>query len=281
MDSKSRTSPQVASDRPRQIPNPTALSPLPSSLTHQKMDKDVARNLYENIMVSHKTPSARQPVSCEPCRRRKIKCSRSSPPCTTCVRRRCSDRCVYVGSQEDSTSSTTPATKDLVARITNLESLLRRYTGEAVGSGAVDSPTYETVENPMLSPPIESNHNLQSPESYGTVGSIISEDNGGSPSMSVSTTLGHLATLLDGNTRYEPRSSQWNSVLANTDLSTDELVEDTESFLGSGLPFSSSECPSTDGLLLILPPMQHCEYLKNVYLNVFSPVRPLVLLLQN
>ncbi|KAG5759588.1 hypothetical protein H9Q69_014254 [Fusarium xylarioides] len=81
----------------------------------------------------------RMPLSCEPCRRRKIKCprnnSRGRTPCDTCVRRGIPDNeCIYLRDQSSRRNAQMPRHADnsaLVARIDRLEELLRQSVSVA------------------------------------------------------------------------------------------------------------------------------------------------------
>ena len=220
--------------------------------------------------------SVRQPVSCEPCRQRKIKCSQTRPTCDTCRRRGCADSCVYKKTRDDSTSiATAGANEELLNRISNLEALLRKHTGAQIPNSAGDGQ----LTGPMLSPPMDFN----GPVELSTIsGSFVSE----SPSQisyssepTAARRLGVLTTSLNGNVQYEAQSSQWTSVLANTGLSSmaSKLDDYEDSGVGSGFPFTSSPLPSVDELLALLPPTQQCGYLKDTYFAVFSPVSHIVL----
>ena len=209
--------------------------------------------------------SVRQPVSCEPCRKRKIKCSRDSQPCQTCLRRRvASDQCVYKGSREESPLQISNSThQQLVDRIGNLERLLKHHTGSEI-------PIANGESSSILSPLIESYQHLQSlPNSFTSELNLETSN----PTEHTDR-LGVLTSTGNGNVRYEPRASQWTSVLTNTGLSVDTpLLDDgNDTDLSSGFPFTSSSVPSKDELLSILPPIQHCDYLKDSYFKVFSPV---------
>jgi len=210
--------------------------------------------------------SVRQPVSCEPCRRRKIKCSRTRPPCDTCRRRGCADHCVYKGSRDEAIPlALNPSNKELLDRISNLESLLRKHTGPQISAAQAESTS------PMLSPPMEAQPFHLSPVSF----TPESHSHASFPSARVgSRGVGVLTASPNGNVRYEPRSSQWTSVLANTGISivTPSLEDQDDLGISSGFPFVSSSISSMDELLSILPPIQQCDYLKNIYFTVFSPV---------
>jgi hypothetical protein len=220
-------------------------------------------------MASRYTPSVRQPVSCEPCRRRKIKCSRTRPPCDTCSRRGLPESCVYKGTRDEPLRPLpVPPNEELLNRINHLETLLLKHTGAQV-------PTPNArMTSPMISPPTKSTQMFHpSPESFISDNSsprtLISER-----STSRGMGVGVLTTSPNGNVRYEPKSSQWSSVLANTALSiaTPSLDDQDDSSLVTGFPFTSAPISSVDELISMLPPMQQCDYLKDRYFAVFSPV---------
>jgi hypothetical protein len=220
--------------------------------------------------LAHRHPiNVRQPISCEPCRYRKIKCSRTRPSCETCRRRGCVDRCVYKGSRDSEppmSGSTSNGNEELLSRISNLEKLLQKHTGTDITNG-------DGVTSSMLSPPTEfgQNSNL-SPESLASESISHPYSSNYSPSQRI----GVLTSTINGNIRYEPKSSQWTSVLANTNLcrntpSMEDLDEASSTF---GFPFTPSAVSSIDTLLALLPLMQQCDYLKDRYFTVFSPVSP-------
>lgn len=223
---------------------------------------------------NHPSGSVRQPVSCEPCRRRKIKCSRTRPPCETCQRRGVVDSCVYKKTHDETLSSVTAApNEELLNRINNLEILLRKYTGTQIPNSAGAGQ----LTSSMLSPPMEYRQPVEPsplPSSFTSESpSQISYSSEPIKSMPPRR-LGVLTTSPTGNVRYEAQSSQWTSVLANTSLSnlTPALDDSEDSVPGSGFPFTSSPPSSMEELLAVLPPTQQCNYLKDIYFVVFSPV---------
>lgn len=215
-------------------------------------------------------------MSCEPCRRRKIKCSRTRAPCDTCRRRGCVNQCFYKGSRDDGlASAANGVNKELLDRLANLEMLLKKQT-----SGQKSAVTPEADEGghdnmAMLSPPLESsNHSIEaSPGSFASEAARSPNTYQSAPVNSHGVQVGVLTSIPGGNVRYDPRTSQWTSVLANTGLAT-ESFEDYEdlSTTSLGFPFIPGPVPSMNELLAILPPVQHCEHLKNTYFTVFSPV---------
>jgi hypothetical protein len=165
------------------------------------------------------------------------------------------------------TNTTTSSNDELLSRISNLEQLLRKHTGAKVPGRAGEY----SMASVIPSPPVEIGQISQlSPESF------ISENSHQTYASDYQTPLsgGVLTSTSSGNVRYEPRSSQWTSVLANTNLSieTPSLESQEDSNITSGFPFTHNSAPLTDELLSLLPPTQQCDYLKNQYFAVFSPV---------
>ena len=222
-------------------------------------------------MQTRVTASVRQPVSCEPCRRRKIKCSRTRPPCDTCRRRGCAEDCVYKGSRSLMTpNAAVGPNTELLTRISNLENLLWKHTGAQISNPVGNGQT----TSPMMSPPVEANQPFQ-PSSVSSSFESESPSQISYSSEPVSARgKGVLRTSPNGNVRYDAQSSQWTSVLANTALSNlaPSLDDQEDSGYAFGFPFTSSAVSSVDDLLALLPPIQQCDYLKNTYFSVFSPV---------
>jgi hypothetical protein len=197
--------------------------------------------------------SVRQPVSCEPCRRRKIGCSRTRAPCDTCCRRGCADHYVYKGSREDFIPAGLNApNQELLDRISNLEALLKTHTATGRENSIARNEGINT--GPMLSPPMEPVQSFHlSPGSFTSESSShpsYPSERAGADRVRV------LASSPNGNVRYEPRSSQWTAVLANTGLSiaTPCLEDQDDSIYSSGFLFISSSIASMDEQLSILPP---------------------------
>jgi hypothetical protein len=216
--------------------------------------------------------SVRQPVSCEPCRKRKIRCSRTKAPCDTCRRRRCPESCTYIRTQDtqlpvQATTSTpeNPGYDELLNRISNLETMLRRQTTVGLptsSDGSQETRTFSPSDRTCSS----DFQRYQTPVSSG------SHSSPGIPGPATNQ-KGSLTVSESGFTRYEPRSSQWQSVLANTGISLGTEADDgTENQVGFGFPFEAGPSPSIQDLLTILPPIHQCSQLKNVYFDVFSPV---------
>ncbi|KAE8446429.1 hypothetical protein EG329_012034 [Mollisiaceae sp. DMI_Dod_QoI] len=125
--------------------------------------------------------------------------------------------------------------------------------------------------SPVSSAPRQNIYGQPSPESFTTE---LSSHQTHSPDRPSPREVGVLSSSSNGDTRYEPRSSQWTSVLANTNLSiaTPSLEDQEDSGASFGFPFNASPVASMEELLSILPPTQQCEVLKNRYFTVFSPL---------
>jgi hypothetical protein len=204
-------------------------------------------------MPQHTTP--RQPLSCENCRKRKIKCHNSSSqvPCTTCVRRGHSHSCFFKRlapavadiSQQDSNSNE----GELLYRIRNLEDLLKQQ---------IARPSQHLPQR-LGSTPVESEDRYSSP------GYHI----GGTPLPRPKTLQrGRIVTSPAGYQHFAPVTARADANLAH------ELAESIPSPLPTtSFPFSSTACTKS-ALLDTLPPSRQCDELKCVFFEVFSPVSP-------
>jgi hypothetical protein len=153
--------------------------------------------------ASERAARIRQPVSCEPCRKRKIRCSRTRPPCDTCRRRRCMESCYYPGAGGQDTGAFQSAPPDinatLEARISNLENMLRQHNQVPVENDGV-------LGNSRWSPPIEAHQPYGlSPDSLADMSQISYSP---APTPLPLQHIGSLVTSSSGNVRYEPQASQ-------------------------------------------------------------------------
>ena len=229
---------------------------------------------------SSKPPrSIRQPVSCEPCRRRKIRCSRTTPPCDTCRRRGCLDSCIYLRYPQNTPSSiaatntATTTQQELLDRIINLEESLKihreneaRQPSAPYSTSSIDL-FQQTIDS--HAPSVPQQNFVLTPES--ATSSTVSLDE-----IPSSSRKGVLVTSRLGYVKYERRSSQWASVLANTNMSEEVLslgeTESSEDVGYENFPFGGNQS-TRDQIFVILPPIQQCSQLKNTFFEVFSPVR--------
>ena len=206
----------------------------------------------------------RQPISCQPCRRRKIRCARNSAPCDTCQRRGCASSCFYENEPPESTTgpdldipyaavSSTDSNDALVARVHALENFVRQHVNRQPAS------TQEVITPP-------STNETPNSEASGTRNSVEAS----SISSSASADVGSLATSSDGYVTFRPGRSYSQLHLGRT------LPEKPGGFDQSGLmggfPFGSTTSTRAE-LLAFLPPVGQCDALLGVYFRVFSTVR--------
>lgn len=212
----------------------------------------------------------RLPISCEPCRVRKIRCPRDSTPCGTCLRRGiAASQCVYakrlsmppsslfysrpsgpispVSTEKSSTSSNNA---DLAERVRKLEQMLQ--------SQITSQPLIESLATPK-------SNSAKTPDTDHRRGDAHAKPR---PYQ----LRGSLRTSESGHVRFVPDGSQWSSVLGptlNTSLEFDNAVADTSN---GPFPFGQSDRHSLQELLARLPPVRLCRELKDVYFDSFSPV---------
>jgi hypothetical protein len=211
-------------------------------------------------------PNRRMPLSCEPCRERKIRCPRTanSPggPCATCVRRGVpAGECVFLRDIYGRRASRprTPAVdttasdenrgasnSELLERIRKLESLV---VGNANNSAPRASVEAATVPSPLGS------------HSGGQAGTRP-------PGR---TSRGSLIKTPSGHERYEPLSSKWSSVLVNSPMGDGVSADALTTGSGYEFPFTNGRFQLED-VLSALPAMSHCDELRDVYMSVFAPV---------
>lgn len=199
----------------------------------------------------------RQPLSCENCRKRKIKCSGKRPPCETCTRRGFADTCHYLRFESQTESRkdmlTAPGTQELVDRISSLEALLHQYIA---GQPSV----------PLT--PVD----LPFPASSMTDPSLCSVP---TTSTSISSQLGNLETSLSGHQRYVPHAPL--SIAANVNQVFHPMLQDGL-LDASPLVFDGGDVIRRQDLIALLPPGLQCDELQTVFFQVFSPVSSSVFL---
>jgi len=88
--------------------------------------------------------------------------------------------------------------------------------------------------------------------------------------------MGSLQTFSSGHVRYVPLASQWNSVVNKS--STGDCLQNVDTEIPDDdddlqIPLVRNGSASRSELLGVLPPVRYCDTLKNVYFQVFSPVR--------
>lgn len=213
----------------------------------------------------------RMPLSCEPCRQRKIKCprniSRGRAPCDTCVRRGIpGDECIYLRDQWSGRNVPMPRHGDnsaLVARIDRLEELLRR---------SVSSTNLESRQ-PEPAPEPEPASDLLSPEStrhQSTASFSTQSDTSLTGACSSTPPAGVIIRYESGHDRFEPASLRWSPVIQDNPA-VGGIKTDMEKSKPGSMPFSTTNATVND-LLELLPPASHCEELKKIFFDTFAPV---------
>ena len=224
-----------------------------------------------------KPTSIRQPISCEPCRKRKTRCSRTRVPCEACQRRGYSSQCTYqrphdvtLDRARASSRASSPSRlyrDELVNRICSLESLLQSH----IGAQCAPDSTHQNIAAPVTA----AGSSCTRVSTTDQLPQFPLENLPPSPESLICLPYnnGTLHILENEYVQYEPRSSQWTSVL--TDLSIQASLPGEAGNLQEGsFPFTSSPTVGRRELLGILPPIPYCDRLKDVYFNIFSPVQP-------
>ena len=198
--------------------------------------------------MSELTPTKRkrrQPVACEACRERKIRCSRDGQPCSTCVRRRV--RCWYAAGVEEVQRQTQAAhvppspqsqngATDLAQRVQKLEELLRQaqYTAQSLPSQLT-------------------------PSSEGTSHGNRATDGG---------LRGNLRQTDGGYVRYIPSCDGWSHSSKGSGLAGVDFT----AAVSTRQPFTpSANIPTAlKTLLSRLPPIPQCTELVQIYTASFA-----------
>ncbi|KAF2097038.1 hypothetical protein NA57DRAFT_41547 [Rhizodiscina lignyota] len=220
----------------------------------------------------------RMPLSCEPCRERKIRCPRNTPgtggsrgPCETCVRRGVpASDCIYLRDFAQRQPVRQPSSEnanheELLDRIRGLEELLRRHVSDSTSNpdngACMDGLSLSSAPGNL--------------KSAGPGARITSAEaaylSPASSSQSSIPTIGTLVRSKTGHERYEPFSSVWSSIL-KTDTVTNVLGAEADGLqVESEIPIATKEISKED-LVSLLPPTTQCDELKNVYSQAFAPL---------
>ncbi|KAK2039337.1 hypothetical protein LZ31DRAFT_598940 [Colletotrichum somersetense] len=216
------------------------------------------------------TRRSRLPISCEPCRTRKIRCTRDDPPCLTCVRRGIRPSlCHYKmrNQQPDGgaptncssppSSSTLPAPSrdvDLTARVAKLERLLEAQIAARESQSLAGSSAATAMGQGI-------NASMRRP---------INAFGPSTPTRLVGQARppGKLRTTPSGHVRYIPTSS-----ISGPGEGRDA---DTECHLFESLegpfPFGRAGDHEAAACLDALPPSSLCSKVKNIFFESFAPL---------
>lgn len=230
------------------------------------------------------TPKRRMPISCEPCRGRKIRCLRakdSAGCCETCIRRGIPpSQCVFLGYHHHyfqpagERSSEDPSNGELLARIRDLETLVR---GQAANSPSPPIPSVHNGLTPSTQAsssrgPSSNGYKSETEEAAMPVQLTPPMHESSRPPQHVS--YGTLSTSDRGHVQFNPHGSQWSSVLKDDSATVASVAnfeyDDDES--AADFPFTLASCTKPEDLLAALPPVRQCDALKDAYFDVFAPV---------
>ncbi|KAJ2983860.1 hypothetical protein NQ176_g385 [Zarea fungicola] len=201
----------------------------------------------------------RMPSSCEPCRRRKIRCHGACVPCETCVRRGRAAACQYqrdLATPLETTLSNSSETEKLSQRISHIEQLLEKQTAII----SMRNPSVYNMHSPYRNRNPRSRPEVPVPTSSNPSQSELAGQPGIGSWRLLKSSSGHVrllsqATGLD-SVSPSPLSDQFPPCLGQQ----------------TNFPFSADVAASRQQLLDLLPPMSQCDRLKDVYMEVFSPL---------
>ncbi|KAF3892482.1 C6 zinc finger domain-containing protein [Trichophyton interdigitale] len=226
--------------------------------------------------------SKRLPVSCEPCRKRKIRCPRNGPPCDTCIRRGLGMAdCFFLGQSRNqlnasSAESSKIVQQELLQRIRNLEDLLKKHVGAHAIVGGGQAGQDEPVSPPTTNASAGTEADCGSNKSFSNSNNKHNNNNDNNSSdlpQSLLQNVGSLSISPQGHVRFEPQSSKLDFHLAQISASEyRNQVNSVNEEKPSGFPFGCDDPASRDRLLARLPPSRYCDALKDTYFRVFSPL---------
>ncbi|KAJ5811396.1 hypothetical protein N7474_007697 [Penicillium riverlandense] len=202
----------------------------------------------------------RQPLSCENCRQRKIRCIGYGVPCDTCRKRGFALSCHFKRDIEPATRDTRnhDAQQVLLQRISTLENLLQQNIDLTAVS--INSQQLHTLRSPV------SDHNL--PSSAGHIAASPLSMSTSNQTPPPRQKFGTLATSPTGHVRYIPYNTSPDSDLLDSLQDSIQPHPPTP----EGFPFFSDMPTVHRSLLDMLPPSRQCDELVSIFLEVFSPL---------
>lgn len=205
----------------------------------------------------------RLPLSCENCRRRKIRCLGSGVPCDTCRKRGVASTCQFKRDVEQNPQPERHETNQaiLLQRISDLESLLIRNIeltsiSNAQHDQALRSPVSQDDCPPPQDEPSEISISTCTDDQYSQRSSIGSQRG----------EVGSIITSSSGHVRYVPYNTSHDHDFFHSLQNRSQLE------LPSGVSLLAETISSTQSFLDMLPPFRHCDELLAVFLDVFSPL---------
>ncbi|KAK1761707.1 hypothetical protein QBC33DRAFT_614721 [Phialemonium atrogriseum] len=212
----------------------------------------------------------RPPVSCEPCRSRKLKCNRASP-CDTCIKRNQAPSCQYATNANRGKPGVFKKS-NVTDRLKNLEDFVSSFLVDDV---AVQPQT-------QTNPGIASGNQRVTPAPPGWLSSALDLGSGCSVQSSQDETISietpRVLESRDGQVNYvDP--SHWLSILEDIKEIREHLTPSDSSILHDGLGnggsplwepeasflFGFNQNPSLHEILASLPPQPVCDRLLSHY----------------
>ncbi|OQV03118.1 Fungal Zn2-Cys6 binuclear cluster domain-containing protein [Cladophialophora immunda] len=196
----------------------------------------------------------RVPLSCENCRKRKIKCSGERPFCDTCARRGFSHTCFYLRQNVQAPAGS--SSDEVLQRVRRVETLLERQV-------------YLLEQRLEPSPKSQSSNpdNLSQHQPSSANSSPWTEVEQNPPETAPSTIVGTVVVSQEGHERFIPG-------LASSDAdAVNELIQSISAPpMSTSFPFSTEATATRRALLDALPPGRQCDELKRLFFDVFSPL---------
>ncbi|KAK5018770.1 hypothetical protein LTR16_001043 [Cryomyces antarcticus] len=155
--------------------------------------------------------------------------------------------------------------EELVARVQNLEELLRGH----VSMGSLSNVVVSGQQLTPITPATDATSYQSSADEPSNRPGTSSATTCFQPSLGV----GRLSRTESGHVRYEPRASSWSSVLNDSSVAVPITnLDDASANEPYSYPFSRGPLTTVEDLLVALPPFQQCNKLKDVFFQVFSPL---------
>ncbi|OAP57520.1 hypothetical protein AYL99_08258 [Fonsecaea erecta] len=196
----------------------------------------------------------RVPLSCENCRKRKIKCSGERPFCDTCARRGFSQTCYYLRQNVQAPSGS--SSDEVLQRMKRVENLLERQVF------LLEQRLEPSPKSQSSNPDILSQHQSLSVNSSPWTEVEVAPSDTAPP-----TTVGTILVSEGGYERFVPG-------LASSDAdAVNELIQSASAPpMSTSFPFSNEALATRRTLLEALPPGRQCDELKDLFFEVFSPL---------
>lgn len=203
----------------------------------------------------HPESTHRLPVSCENCRRRKIRCigAGNGPPCATCSRRGYASTCRFKRQLE---LPHTPSNTEVDTQIASLSALLKQNI-EATTALLHQQQQPVTPQSDVVLDP--SCHESSTPQ--------IADANANTASASAPARVGQLMTSASDHVRFVPFQEVGDASLLEA------LQGHGPDETSGGFPFFMDNVSSQTRVLLdLLPPASQCDQLVGIFLDVISPL---------